>query len=215
MKKNFIWIATFFLVASGVAVAQLPPPPLAPGLQQWFNGWYVNQQGDTIAGHIYLSNQIDNQNEFKYSKTVQHNDEIILHAGMARSFLVKDRLYESIVMELDRITASRFLRCVDNGNLRLYVYCELPANGVVNDGWYTRQIMPNDEKYHEVQWIIRKGSDAPVILPAGKKFIDLMTQYVGDYQQMSLKIGQKEKGYRSGDIVAIVGEYNKWKKGNP
>ena len=214
MKNNFFCIITCCLIASTVSFAQLPPPSLAPGLQQWFKGWYVNQQGDTIAGYIFLSNQIDNQIEFKYSKDVQHKDEITLKAGMAHSFLVKDRLYESISMELDMTTYPRFLRCVDNGNLRLYVYCKVPINGEVNDGWYTRQIVNNDEKYQEVEWIVRKGNDAPVILPSGKKFIELMTLYTGDNEQITHMIQQKEKGYRSGDIVAIAQEYNKGKRIN-
>src|SRR5580765_468460 len=74
-----------------------------PGIQQWFPGWYITLENDTVYGFIFLSNQIDNQVMLKYSKNNPPGVDVkTLQAAQAKGFLVKDRIYESLQLTDDK-----------------------------------------------------------------------------------------------------------------
>jgi len=56
MKKLLTLLLVLCLIHVSKVQAQMPPPPIAPGLMQWFTGWYISAQGDTVNGRIFLSN---------------------------------------------------------------------------------------------------------------------------------------------------------------
>ena len=189
----------------------MPPPPIAPGLMQWFTGWYISAQGDTVNGRIFLSNQIDNQSTFKFSMDPQHGAVSEFNTTRSQGYLVKDRLYLRFTMMLDNGMQTLFLRCIQDGDIALYAYCKVP-NISIQDGIYTRTVINTDEKFHEVQWIVNKENGDPIIVPDGKKFIELMKQLMSDNTELVNKVVAKEKGYRQSDIAMIILEYDTWKK---
>jgi len=213
MKKTLLSFFILYVITSLNVQAQLPPPPIGPGLMQWFSGWYISSQGDTIKGHIFLSNQIDNQTTFKFSKDPQHGAVSDFNASTAKGYFVKDRLYRRYNMMLDNSMQTLFLRCIQDGDISLYAYCKVP-NVAIQDGIYSRPVGNTDEKFHDVKWIVTKGNGDPVAVPDGKKFIELMQQLMSDDTELVKKITVKEKGYRQSDIAMIILEYDTWKKSN-
>ena len=211
MKKILFPFFILFLIVSINVCAQQPPPPLAPGLMQWFPGWYISSQGDTVKGKIFLSNQIDNQSAFKFSTDPQHATVSDFNTATSKGYLVKDRLYRKYNLMLDNSMQTLFLRCIQDGDVCLYAYCSLP-NVAIQDGIYTRQVGNTDEKFQDVKWIVTKSSGDPIVVPDGKKFIELMQQLMSDNTELVNKIATKQKGYRQSDIAMIILEYDNWKK---
>src|SRR5215813_13191826 len=82
-----------------------------PGIQQWFQGYYITQVNDTVHGYIFLTNQIDNQMQFKYSKDKPPApDEKTFQADKVNGFSVKDRIYESLPMVTNKNSSPAFVR---------------------------------------------------------------------------------------------------------
>lgn len=184
---------------------------MTPGLRQWFPGWYITLQGDTIKGYIYLSNQIDNQQLFKYSPQNPPAAEVkTMDAKTAKGYRVKDRVYESLYSESDASSTTAFVRRTETGRLNLYAWFSIPEVGTVHDGVFDRPITATDEKFHESVSLIRTGTGQIIFTPEPKDFPKVMSLVVEDNPEMASRISQKLKGYRSGDLLNIVQEYNAW-----
>ena len=204
------------IISRNDGTAQLPPPVYHPGINQWFPGWYITPTGDTLKGYIYLSNQIDNQQTFKYSENEAPSlNERMVQPGQSFGYKVKDRVYDLLPIENEGKAAPLFVRRIESGGINLYTWYSLPTIGTVHDGWNDRPVTRDDEKFHQSNWIIRKGSDEPLWVPTGKNFAQFMSALTKDNETLSQKIQQKLKGYRAGDVVSIVQEYNDWKRKNP
>lgn len=212
MSKYARALVIWLLALPMISRAQLPPPPLTPGINQWFKGWYITMEGDTVNGFIFLSNQIENQDQFKYAAANPPGADFkIVESGKARGFKVKDRVYESLPIILSDKSTLHYVRRLENGYLLLYSWYSIPLNGTVHDGVYERPIGKNDEKFHQSSWLLKKGGDGPTWVPEGKNFVDFMSSAVADDRELAQKIMQKLRGYRSGDVLNIVQEYNQWK----
>lgn len=107
-KSGCIFLLAMLLITGFQSFSQVTNDArfnlMTPGIRQWFPGWYVSLTGDTVKGFIYLSNQIDNQVQFQYST---HNppdmNALTIDAAKASGYLVKDRVYESLLMESVKI----------------------------------------------------------------------------------------------------------------
>jgi hypothetical protein len=178
---------------------------MTAGIQQWFPGWYINLDGDTIHGYIFLSNQIDNQKAFRYSKNnVAGPEEKQVEASEAKGFRVKDRVYESLYMDPDWV----FLRRLETGRMNMYAKYSLPENGTIHEGWHSRPITVNDEKFHESETLLRKYNGALQAIPDVKDFAEEMSRMLADDPVLSSKISKQLSGYGSDDLLNIVQEYN-------
>jgi hypothetical protein len=182
-----------------------------PGIQKWYPGWYVNLTGDTTRGFVFLSNQIDNQITFRFSKDGPAGiDEKVIEVTHASAFKVKDRTYECLPVTTNTSPSNVFIRRMETGRLKYYVWYHLPASGTMYDGSYQRPITVNDEKFHEAIPMLRMNNEPPFLVPSSKNFADVMGKLLADDADLSEKITGKLKGYRSADILNIVQEYNQW-----
>lgn len=186
---------------------------MTPGLKEWFPGWYITSEGDTLSGYVYLSNQIENQQTFKFSmQNEPHTDAKTLTPQAAKGFRVKDRVYESFYNPTDKSSLEGFVRRIETGQLSLYTWFSIPANGTLHDGPYDRPITATDEKWHEKANILRMGDGSPMMVPEKASFAKVMSDLIADDKELSNKVAQKLKGYRNTDILNIVQEYNRWYK---
>lgn len=183
----------------------------APGIQQWFPGWYVTLEDDTVKGYIYLSNQIDNQVLFKYAtRRSPALNEKTFEATAVKGYRVKDRVYESLLIETDKGSSAAFVRRMETGRLNLFAWYDLPDNGSMHDGSHNRPVTVNDEKFHEMAFMLRIGNGKPMPAPAAADFAEVMSAVVADNPDLSNSIARKLKGYRYGDLLNIVQQYNAW-----
>jgi len=194
--------------------AQLPPPPIRPGLNQWFEGWYIALQGDTVKGFIFLSNQIDNQVNFRFSAHPPDEMAPVLDPTMAHQYLVNDRLYETCIVTILGIRTLMFLKKIQSGTVDLFAFYEIPLYGEKSGYWESITITPDDERYHLSRYLIRKDNDELVFLPEGKKFIELISEMLADNAELVRRIKNKLPYYRSKNIESIVAEYNAAITGN-
>ncbi|MBK9730942.1 MAG: hypothetical protein IPO83_06615 [Chitinophagaceae bacterium] len=214
-KSGCIFLLAMLLITGFQSFSQVTNDArfnlMTPGIRQWFPGWYVSLTGDTVKGFIYLSNQIDNQVQFQYST---HNppdmNALTIDAAKASGYLVKDRVYESLLMESVKNSSPAFVRRLEAGRLKLFAWYSLPANGTLHDGTNDRPITVNDEKFHESVFILKMGDGLPFFIPSSKNFAEAMSKLLADDVALASRISQKLNGYRSTDILNIVQQYNEW-----
>lgn len=184
---------------------------LTPGLQEWCKGWYITLDGDTVHGYIFLSNQIDNQNHFDFSKVNQGGqDQKKLDGSMAKGYRVKDRVYEALHVESNINSSLTFIRRIEHGRVSLFTWFNIPVSGGLNDAGYVRPITVTDEKFHETVYILRVGGSNAFLCPPANKFDEEMSKVFADDKELSNKIADKLRGYRRQDLISIVQEYNAW-----
>ncbi|MEP7127555.1 MAG: hypothetical protein ABI729_01750 [Chitinophagales bacterium] len=217
-KSGFVFLLTILLYNCFESFSQVTNDArfnlMTPGIRQWFPGWYVSLTGDTVKGFIYLSNQIDNQMQFQYST---HNppdmNALTIDASKASGYLVKDRVYESLLTESVKNSSPSFVRRLETGRLKLFSWYSLPANGTLHEGANDRPITVNDEKFHESVFILKMGDELPFFIPSSKNFAAVMSKLLADDVELAKLISQKLNGYRSTDILNIVQQYNEWFSG--
>ncbi|MEO6166725.1 MAG: hypothetical protein ABIO46_06370 [Chitinophagales bacterium] len=215
LRIFFILFVAFQLQSAATSFAQVSDDArfnlMTPGIREWFPGWYITLQNDTVKGYIYLSNQIDNQMLFKYAtKRTPTMDEKTFEAAAVKGYLVKDRVYESVPIESTKSSSLAFARRIETGRLNLFAWYNIPNYGTMHDGGYDRPFTVNDEKFHESVFILKIGNGKPVLAPSAKDFAEVMSTVVADNKDLSNRIAQKLKGYRSGDLLNIVQQYNSW-----
>lgn len=199
------------LTCSAQVTNDARPGTLAPGIQQWFPGWYITLQDDTVKGYIYLSNQIDNQVLFKFANRLSPAlNEKTFEATAVKGYRVKDRVYESLLIETDKGSSAAFVRRIETGRLNLFAWYDLPDNGSMHDGSHNRPVTVNDEKFHEMAFMLRIGNGKSMPAPAADDFAEVMSAVVADNIDLSNSIARKLKGYRYGDLLNIVQQYNAW-----
>lgn len=215
MLKLYFFLMMLLLLAPFESISQVDNHErlklITPGIRQWFSGWYINLDGDTVKGYIYLSNEIDNQVNFQYSV---HNPPDIntktLDASMSTGFRVKDRVYELLIMESTKNASVSFVRRLEQGQLKLFAWYKLPTYGTIHDGNNDRPVTVNDEKFHERVFILKLGGGEQFFVPSSDKFAEVMSKVLAEDAELSNRIAQKIKGYRSTDILNIVQQYNQW-----
>lgn len=209
----FIVALLFQNAISSVAqvTTEVPFNLITAGIQQWFPGWYITLQDDTVKGYIYLSNQIDNQVLFKYAPQRSSTaGEKTFEAAAVKGYRVKDRVYESVPIEPTKNSSLVFARRIETGRLNLFAWYTIPVNGSMQDGSHNRPVTVNDEKFHESIFLLQTGNGKPVPAPAATDFAEVMSTVVADNKELADKIALKLKGYRATDLLNIVQQYNAW-----
>jgi hypothetical protein len=200
------------------AIAALLVLCLSAGAQDWsgkvyqigtiYPGYYVSLTGDTVRGYFMHNNQVKNQSKCEYYKSeTDRKPSETFGPEDINGYLVADKLYRSIHFSGGLLPKPlRFnLVTVDGGggittfNFYNEMY-EREADGSIK---YTIvYYKPND----------KENSKPMMMQDFGIGFAKKMAAYVADYEALSTKVTDKEKGYGMLQIDKIIEEYNAWYK---
>lgn len=214
MSRSFFSLsAAVFLMSSSIVVAQHAGDEnfnyKNAGIQQWYSGWYVTLHDDTIRGFIYLSNQIDNQHSFRFS-AVNPPDGAVrsLQPVDARGYRVKDRTYEALQPDMEKDML--FIRRIETGTLNLYAQYKIPEKRRDQNTAPDRPVTVNDEKFHEVTYLLGKRGDPVFPVPDEQHFAKEMSALLAEDKTLASYIEQALNGFRYADVLNIVQQYNDW-----
>jgi hypothetical protein len=163
-----------------------------------YPGFYVTNTNDTINGYFYHGDQTGNQKKcFFYKKETDPKHSSEFRPEEIRSYKVADKLYRSIPY---------------SGGL---LAKPLRFNLVNKDGAITEYVFYHEDGSGGSDPVFHKPHDAANSKPMsiqdfGLGFAKKVSQYVGDYPELSQKVANKDKGYGMLKILEIFAEYNQW-----
>ncbi|MDQ3111428.1 MAG: hypothetical protein M3R17_16195 [Bacteroidota bacterium] len=173
-----------------------------------YPGYYVSLKGDTVRGYFMHNNQVKNQLKCEYYKNeTDRNTTQSFGPEDISSYVVADKLYRSIHFSgglLAKPMRFNLVTTDGGGGISIFNFY---------DETYARE--PDGSiKYTVVYY---KPNDAanpkPMMLQDfGLGFAKKMAAFVADYEELSKKVADKEKGYGMIQIDKIVEEYNTWYK---
>lgn len=169
-----------------------------------YPGYYVTNAGDTVNGYIMHGTKMQNQLRCDFYKieTDPEPDEKFFPENIS-SYKVGDKLYRSIHYSGGLLKKPlRFVLVVKDGGISQFTfYSEDPTT-------------PNEEKTVFYKANDPENPDPMELQDFGIGFAKKMSAFVADYEELSKKVADKEKGYGMLQIDAIVDEYNTWYKNN-
>lgn len=169
-----------------------------------YPGYYVTNAGDTVNGYFLHGTKQQNQLRCDFYKieTDDEADEKFFPADIS-SYKVGDKLYRSIPYSGGLLAKPlRFVLVIKDGGITEFrFYSEDPTTPTEEKTVYYKANDPENTKPMELQ-------------DFGLGFAKKMSAFVADYEELSQKVADKEKGYGMLQIDAIVDEYNAWYKTN-
>lgn len=163
-----------------------------------YPGYYISNSGDTVNGYFYHGDQLQNQRSCRYFlNELDKKPTSTFKPEEIREYKVADKVYRSI-----HYSGGLFTK-------------PLMFNLVVTDGPIAEYIFYPEDGSGESKMVFHKAHDPLNNLPVelqsmGMQFAKKMSEYVADYEELSQKILNKEKGYGMVRILEIVKEYNDW-----
>lgn len=169
-----------------------------------YPGYYVNLNNDTVHGYFMHGTKMQNQLRCDFYK-LETNDapDVKYFPEDILSYKVGDKLYRSIHYSGGLLKKPlRFVLVTKDGGISQFIfYSEDPTT-------------PNEEKVVYYKANDPDNPDPMELQDFGIGFAKKMSAFVADYEELSKKVADKEKGYGMLQIDAIVDEYNTWYKTN-
>lgn len=224
MKKEvFAILATLFHLWPAIILAQFETDSLS--LWTKYPGFVVTQEGDTLKGHVLLSNLVANQQKvFFYNGNEQDETEEKYKPKELKAYKAGPRHYESFKYEpVNEARRYHFFLKVIDGPISLYRWYYEPGSRTDERVQLNEEALLNsniDLSFSENdlvgQDIAIKQDGKPEDLSTLKyltNFKKNMARFVEDYPALAEKIRKKEEGYTYGFQEDIIREYNEWYPG--
>ncbi len=220
-------ILIIFMVIFTVSLVRVNAQPLNDSVNLWslYPGYVVTNDGDTIEGHLLLSNLVANQRKVFYFRDPDNPDSKIKYKPKdIKAYKVGPRHYESFKFAATNAIRKHnfFLKKID-GPICLYRWYYEPESRssqrvkIDEDNILNSKIdLSFSEEDLTAQDVAIKQGGKPINLTAVKyliKFKKHMAKIVDDYEELAEKIRNKEEGYTFGFHEDIIIEYNEWYKG--
>ena len=159
---------------------------------QFYEGYIINADGSRNEGFIRYGTMADNKGlvTFYKDKTNRKTKKKYKPKDIA-GYKVGSEEYHSI----------RF-----GAILKQQVFARLEVNGHIK----TYSVAEETEEGMTYVMALKKGDDDAVGASVFIRFAKQMSEYISDYEELSNKVKNKEKGYRLIHMEAIIAEYNKW-----
>jgi hypothetical protein len=169
-----------------------------------YPGYYVGLTGDTVNGYFIHGTKQQNQLRCDF-----YRNEMDTATGTTffpediSSYKVGDKLYRSIHYSGGLLKKPlRFVVVVKDGGISQFTfYSEDPTT-------------PTEEKTVFYKANDPENPDPIELQQLGLGFAKKMSAFTADYEELSKKVADKEKGYGMLQIDAIIDEYNTWYKTN-
>ena len=189
-----------------------------------YPGYVVTKDNDTVKGYLMLKNLIANQDKvfFYHDKDTDKGEAVKYKPKQLKAYKVGPRYYESYKFKPPVASYStndaktyHFVLKVIDGPISLYKWFYEPTERSeervkidTSDILNSKIDLTFSETGLESVTFIKKFDGE--LTSFGLGFKKKMSKIVSDDKELSKKILNKEKGYRSWDLEKIVKEYNNW-----
>jgi hypothetical protein len=165
-------------------------------LGQWVDGYIITSTNETVKGKIAYQHFAANQTNITFSVDGTAAKSEIFRPGDLLEYFMQETHWLSTKNTTIQAEDNEdlFVLMVRQGPVSLYEYYLEDAEA--SGGWKTISLIKKlDENYHIA---------GNMLLGFKKK----MSKYVSDFEELSRKINDKEKGYKVLNMNKIIDEYN-------
>jgi hypothetical protein len=188
---------SFYLIVLGVVLLSQPLCAQNYSVGQFYEGHIINADGSTTQGFIIYGAMLDmKMNVVFYTDKTNKKTKKKYSPKDIKGFKVGAEEYRSIKWGAI-IKQQVFALVVAKGHVTTYNIAEQGQDGKV-----------------EYQMGLQKGDAETIGMLRFLRFAEEMSEYLSDYEELSAKIKNKEKGYRLLEMEAILREYNEWYEAN-
>ncbi len=172
-----------------------------------YPGYVETNSGEKIEGYIWCGDMADNQKSCHfYANETDRKPVKKYKPDELKSYKISDVLYRTINYSGGLMNKPlRFLKVSIDGELTMFTF-------------YDESSVPygQERKTTEVyfKWHDKNFPNPITNEKFAMNFAKKMSEYLADYEELSKKIANKEKGYRLVNMYEIFDEYNKWYKAN-
>ena len=159
---------------------------------QYYEGYVIKTDGSRVEGFIRYGSMPWNRNylTFYKDKTNRRTKKEYKPKNVA-GYKVGSEEYHTI----------RF-----GAVIKEYVFAKLEVDGHIK----TYSVAEETEEGWRYVMVLKKGDEEAIGVTRFIRFAKQMSEYINDYEELSTKVKNKEKGYRLLHMEAILAEYNKW-----
>ena len=182
-----------------------------------YPGYIIKNNNDTVKGFIEAKERCtigglgySNQNRCEFYTSETDKKPVDKYGPKdIKGYMIADKFYKSIPYSGGLIKSSNFCLMLKEGRIAKYIWY------ATNEGFVNMYKGPNesqedfDKRRYKMDEIYQK-LDGDVFSYQGliTSFAKKMSEIISDYEELSEKVKNKEKGYKFVDFAAIIEEYN-------